>query len=254
MAQSDGEWERLALTGYGHFTTMRVERGGVRGLALHLDRLAKDCRTVFGADLDPDRVREELRLAIAGADGPVMARVTVFDPSLRIDRMAEPASPRTVVTLRAAPAAEPPPLRVRSVAFTRDLPEVKHAALFGALHRRRLAQLDGFDDAVFVDADGAFSEGPTWNLGLFDGESVVWPSGDALPGVSAALIAGAYAGRSVSRSVLLSEAAGMAAAFATSSSVGARPIAAIDGASFDPAHPVIRALREAYESIEPERI
>jgi branched-subunit amino acid aminotransferase/4-amino-4-deoxychorismate lyase len=173
MAQSDGEWERLALTGYGHFTTMRVERGGVRGLALHLDRLAKDCRTVFGADLDPDRVREELRLAIAGADGPVMARVTVFDPSLRIDRMAEPASPRTVVTLRAAPAAEPPPLRVRSVAFTRDLPEVKHAALFGALHRRRLAQLDGFDDAVFVDADGAFSEGPTWNLGLFDGESVV---------------------------------------------------------------------------------
>jgi branched-subunit amino acid aminotransferase/4-amino-4-deoxychorismate lyase len=54
--------------------------------------------------------------------------------------------------------------------------------------------------------------------------------------------------------VLLSEAAGMAAAFATSSSVGARPIAAIDGASFDPAHPVIRALREAYESIEPERI
>ena len=33
---------------------------------------------------------------------------------------------------------------------------------------QRLAQRAGFDDAVFVDAGGAFSEGPTWNLGFID--------------------------------------------------------------------------------------
>ncbi|MFD5177862.1 hypothetical protein ACFWM1_18780 [Nocardia sp. NPDC058379] len=47
----------LGLVGYGHFTSMRIERGrGVRGLALHLARLARDCREVFAAELDTDLV------------------------------------------------------------------------------------------------------------------------------------------------------------------------------------------------------
>ena len=34
--------ESLALTNYGHFTTMRVEDGRVRGLGMHLDRLVSE--------------------------------------------------------------------------------------------------------------------------------------------------------------------------------------------------------------------
>jgi branched-subunit amino acid aminotransferase/4-amino-4-deoxychorismate lyase len=49
--------QALALTNYGHFTTMRVEDGGVRGLSLHLDRLRTDCRALFDAEIDADRVR-----------------------------------------------------------------------------------------------------------------------------------------------------------------------------------------------------
>ena len=30
--------QSLALTNYGHFTSMRLENGTVRGLSLHLDR------------------------------------------------------------------------------------------------------------------------------------------------------------------------------------------------------------------------
>lgn len=37
----------LGLTGYGHFTSMRVELGAVRGLRLHLDRL----RTYYCFDM-----------------------------------------------------------------------------------------------------------------------------------------------------------------------------------------------------------
>ena len=36
----------LALTNYGHFTSMLAEDGRVRGLSLHLQRLARDCRTI----------------------------------------------------------------------------------------------------------------------------------------------------------------------------------------------------------------
>ncbi|KOV37276.1 aminotransferase, partial [Streptomyces sp. XY431] len=46
----------LGLLNYGHFTTLRAESGRARGLALHLDRLVRDCRTVFGSELDPAQV------------------------------------------------------------------------------------------------------------------------------------------------------------------------------------------------------
>ncbi len=37
----------LALTNYGHFTSMLAEDGGVRGLSLHMQRLTRDCRLLF---------------------------------------------------------------------------------------------------------------------------------------------------------------------------------------------------------------
>ncbi|MFE9958913.1 hypothetical protein [Micromonospora sp. NPDC005299] len=50
------ELARLPLYNYGHFTTMRVDAGRVRGLSLHQRRLVNDCRTVFDAELDPATV------------------------------------------------------------------------------------------------------------------------------------------------------------------------------------------------------
>ena len=38
----------LALTNYGHFTSMLVEDHQVRGLSLHMQRLARDCRQLYG--------------------------------------------------------------------------------------------------------------------------------------------------------------------------------------------------------------
>ncbi len=86
MAELNGEpvepaqLQNLALTNYGHFTSMRVDDGRVRGLSLHMARLQRDCRTLFGTDLDPERVRELARRA-APATGSTTVRVTVFDPA-----------------------------------------------------------------------------------------------------------------------------------------------------------------------------
>ncbi|MGW6335278.1 aminotransferase class IV, partial [Nocardia rhamnosiphila] len=176
----------LALVNYGHFTSMRVEgRLGVRGLSLHLDRLTTDCRTVFGAELDPDRVRALIRQALNGSDTAAVARVTIFDPSLELGRPSAAAEPHVLVTVRDAGSTLPAPLKLQSAVYARDLPRVKHIGLFGALHQRRTAQLNGFDDVVFTSPDGILSEIATSNIGFIDSAGqLIWPHAEVLPGTT----------------------------------------------------------------------
>ncbi|MFC5662343.1 aminotransferase class IV [Kitasatospora misakiensis] len=244
----------LGLLNYGHFTTLRAEAGRTRGLALHLDRLVRDCRTVFGAELDRSEVRTRIRRVLPADGAPVIVRVTVFDPALGLERPAAPATPHLLVTTRPAPAAAPGPLRVRTTAYRRELPEVKHVGLFGLLHQRRLAQLDGYDDALLLDEAGRLAEGATWNLALHDGRELVWPDAAALPGVTAALLARAHPGPQRREPVAADGLGRFVAAVAVNAGVGVRPIAAIDGTSFDPAHPAVAKLRAAYEALPREDI
>jgi branched-subunit amino acid aminotransferase/4-amino-4-deoxychorismate lyase len=257
VAELDGEpvapeaLQALALTNVGHFTSMRVDDGRVRGLSLHLARLVRDCRTVFAADLDPQHVLDLVRWAVRGGhDGrvsSVVVRVTVFDPALEIGRPGAAATPHVLVTTRPAPPAVPPPLRVRSCVFRRELPEVKHIGLFAALHQRRVAQRAGFDDALFTDPAGAVSEGPTWNIGFCDGNGVVWPEADVLPGVTMALLQQACE-HTVSP-VTLKALGRMRAAFAVNAAVGVRPVGAVDGAALPVDHPGLDALARAYAAV-----
>ncbi|WP_327682306.1 aminotransferase class IV [Kitasatospora sp. NBC_00458] len=244
----------LGLLNYGHFTTLRAEAGRARGLGLHLDRLVRDCRTVFGAALDRELVRARIRRVLPADGAPVIVRVTVFDPALGLERPAAPAEPRLLVTTRPAPAAVPGPLRVRTAAYRRELPEVKHVGLFGLLHHRRQAQLAGYDDALLVDPDGHITEGATWNLALYDGRELVLPDAAALPGVTEALLAGAHRGPQRRERVAPTGLDRFVAAVALNAGAGVRPVAAIDGTAFDPAHPVVAELRAAYEGIEAEEI
>lgn len=246
-----GAIRALAFTGLAHFTTVLVDDGGVRGLDRHLARLVTDARTLFDAELDPGLVRRWIREAIADEPARVVVRVTLFDPALTLEKPGADAHPRILVSPRPAGSGAPRPLRVRSARFGRQHPEIKHTGLFGALYARRLAQRAGFDDAVFVDDDGAFSEGPTWNLGFAGADgSLVWPDGDALDGVTRELIAGVVPG-TVRRMSALD---GVAAAFATGSGAGIRPIASIDDVELDTAHPLLARIREAYAAIPPQAL
>lgn len=252
MAQLDGrpadpdELAALALVNYGHFTSLRIEGGRVRGLELHLQRLVCDCRALFDADLDPERVRFLLRRAVIDTSA-VVARVTVFDPRLPLAQPAAHAEPHILVTVRPAPPAPALAMSVAVADYARESPQVKHTGLFETVRLRRDAQRAGFDDVLFARG-GQISEGATWNVGFFDGESVLWPSTPALPGVTAALLDKAHA-RHSTLPVRLVDLPGLAAAFATNAVVGVRAIRRIGEAAFPDAHPVIRELQDEYAAI-----
>lgn len=248
--------QALALTNYGHFTTMVVEDRAVRGLSLHLDRLIGDCRTMFGAELDPEWVRECVRREAGRHSGRRTVRVTVFDPGLDPAAPEREARPRLLVTTRpAGGAVDPlPALRVQRLTYRRDAPAVKHVALFGQLRLRRSARLAGFDDVLFTGADGLVSEGCTWNVGFVDAAgTVVWPEAEVLPGVTMRLLRSAH-GRHVTAPMTDGLLRSMRAAFATNTVVGVRSVGSVDEVVFRGDDPVVTALREAYARVPLERL
>lgn len=260
MAELNGEpaqiedLRALAMTNYGHFTSMLVEGGRVRGLELHLERLVSDCRTVFGTGLDVERVKDFARRAVPD-DGPVVVRVTVFDPGLGLGNAGAPAHPQVLVTTRAAAGTAFAPLRVRCAAYVRDLPAVKSVGLFGAIRHRREAQLAGFDDALFVDGrDGreAVSEGGTWNVGFVQDGQVVWPDAECLPGTTMRLLQQVHP--AVRGAVRKADLGSFEAAFATNAALGVRAIARIDDTEFPGHHQVIEELRRAYARIQGDEL
>lgn len=249
------ELQSLALTNYGHFTSMRLEDGTVRGLSLHLDRLVRDCRIVFGVELDRERTLNYIRKAAAGVTGVAGLRVTVFDPAIDMGRPSSANDPHILVNLRPGGAMPPPPLKAKTFTFTRDHAQVKHIGLYPQLRIRRDAQLAGFDDAVFVEPDGRVSEGGTWNLGFVDREgTVIWPEGPVLPGTTMLLLQSLDAPKQITTPVRLADIPHMAAAFATNVTIGVRSVSAIDDVQFPQDHPVLAALRDAYVGIPGERL
>ena len=163
----------LALVNYGHFTSMQVEDGRVRGLDLHLQRLARSTEELFGQALDIEQTQCWMRQAAGGDARKLTLRVNVFSRALNRDRLLEPVRPDVLVTTSAARNLAPTPLRVGSVDYQREQPHIKHVATFGLFQQRRAAQARGFDDALFVDASGplprvrsgtsAFSTNRAWS-------------------------------------------------------------------------------------------
>ncbi|MEU1496412.1 aminotransferase class IV family protein [Streptomyces sp. NPDC005732] len=242
--------QNLALTNYGHFTSMRMEDGTIRGLALHLDRLVRDCRIVFGVELDRERTLDYISKAANGVTGVAGLRVTVFDPALDMGRPSDAKDPHILVSLRPAGPLSPPPLAAKTFTFTRDNAEVKHIGLHPQLRVRRDAQLAGFDDAVFVEPDGRISEGGTWNLGFVDQEgTVIWPDAPVLPGTTMLLLQTLDAPKQITAPVRRADVPNMVAAFATNTTIGVRSVSALDEVSFPQDHPVLAALRAGYAGI-----
>ncbi|MFI0220467.1 aminotransferase class IV family protein [Streptomyces lydicus] len=239
----------LALTNLGHFTSMRVDEAGhIRGLSLHMERLVRDCKIVYGAELDTGRVRDYVRQGLYGQSWPCVVRVTIYDPNVEMGHPTDADEPHVLVSVRTTGKMPTAPLRAMSVTYERDLPEVKHVGLFGSRHTRGAAQRAGFDDALFVGRDGFVSEGVAWNVGFVDQDgTVVWPQAPVLPGVTMALLQ-QHAEYCVA-TVTLAQAKGMAAAFATNTSIGVRPLSAIDDIELPTEHPVLSQLQATYLSI-----
>lgn len=243
------ETQRLATFHYGHFTSMQVRDGAVRGLALHFARLADGNEKFFdwhmGVD-DEHRVRELIRHALGGER----------DASVRVGFVPaddQQAPPDLLVSVREPVDEAPgPPLRVRTDGYRRDWPEHKHAATMGLSYAVVRARRDGFDDALFVGADNLVREGTTWNIALFDGDRVIWPDAPMLKGITMVLLQLALSMNGTPwtlRAVDAAELPLLAGAAAVNSICPARPIAAIDGVPYPDDDKLATLLREAWASV-----
>ena len=226
-APDPAEMHGLATTNYGHFTSMQVRDGKVRGLALHMARLDDGNEEFFGARMDvteEHRVRELIRHALRGEP----------DASVRVSMVPGPDRPGVLVAVGdPAPDLAGPALAVQTSRYERDWPEHKHLATMGLMVERRRAQRAGYDDALFVGPDHRVREGSTWNVAFWDGEQLVWPQAPMLKGVTMVLLQIAMSMNGLPwtlRPVDAGELTSFAAAAAVNSRCPAQPIASIDGA------------------------
>lgn len=245
----------IAQLNYGHFTSLQVRDRCAKGFELHLERLADATRTLFGCALDVVQTREWIRQILD--DQPASLRVTVFSRALDRTRLERPAGPDVLVA--ASPGREPhvDPLRVRTTVYERELPAIKHVGTFGLFHHLRQARMEGWDDVLFTTPAGEISEGSIWNIGLWDGQHVVWPAAPALDGVSRRLLDAALKTRGIPvevRAVHKHELRDYRAAFTTNSGAVGRPVAQIDDIPFH-VHPEFsKLLNDAYASCAWETI
>ncbi len=246
---------RLAQVNYGHFTSMQVRDGGVRGLDLHLARLDAATRELFGAPLDPDAVRALLRHAIGG-DADLSLRVTVFSRTFDRTRPERASAPDVLVAASDPRGPHESPLRLRAAVHERAAAHLKHVGTFDLFHHVREARLAGADDVLFTTRDGAVSEASIWNVGFRDGARVVWPNAPALHGITQQVITRGLLARGLevlSREVALDDAKGFRTAFVCNSSTPACAIAAIDGIVLPRDEVALGDVRDAYASQPLER-
>lgn len=253
---------QAALPNFGHFTSMQVRDAAVAGLALHGQRLQAATRLLFDAELNLPQIWRWLHQALehAGRDAIHASSVRIAVHASRFDRSRPGRSDSLNVMISVAapaPAAPPLPQRLCVQRYARELPQIKHEATFGALWQRRLAQQAGCDDALFVGDDGAVSEGPTWNIGLFDGQRIVWPQAPMLAGVTQQVLVAALdrmGFEQQQRLVHADELGSFAAAFLCNATHAATPVAAIDGHRLDATHPLFDRLQQARQQIAMEPI
>jgi branched-subunit amino acid aminotransferase/4-amino-4-deoxychorismate lyase len=166
----------LDLSTVGHFTAMQVRDRRTLGIDFHLARLDAATRELFGVGLDGELVRSYIRHALADDAGQASVRVNVFRPD-----NADGVS--VLVSVRPPAPAPKQDQRLQTFEYRRPHAHIKRASGFGQAHYGGVAHGNGFDEALFVAADGTVYEGSITNIGFVDGGAIVWPDAPVLGGV-----------------------------------------------------------------------
>ena len=176
-----------ALVNYGAYTSFRIEDGGARGLDLHLARLDRAAVELFGETVGEADLRLAMRQALDGRQDAWL-RVSLFAPEISHRDVEWRGRPKVMVGVFDPPAPLAQSVRLQAQIHHRQSPHLKHTATFELVQARREARQAGFDDAVFVDAEGLVSEGTLWNIGFVMGDQITWPRAPMLEGVTQALL------------------------------------------------------------------
>ncbi|MFH9738236.1 aminotransferase class IV [Streptomyces roseolus] len=232
------------MSGYGHFTAMQVRDGRVKGLGLHLDRLDRASRELFGAPLPGERVRKLLARALG--------RAGRRDASARVYAYGRGSGFLVAVAVReAAPDGLGAPQRLTAVDYLRPAAHLKHLGGFGQTYHGDAARRAGFDGALLTTPAGEVAEGAVANIAFWDGTSLVWPTAPHLAGITMALLAPRLP--SVHRAVFLEELPGFRAAF-TANSRTIAPVTAVDGVAYPVDGALMARVAGAYAEAPGEKI
>lgn len=240
---------------YGAFTSFRVEDGGVRGLDLHLRRLAVSSLELFGAAVPEMRLRDRMRTAL-GDRRDAWLRVSLFSRDIRMRDVDFVGRPSVMVGVSDAPLPLEGALRLDVQVHGRIAPHLKHVATFDLMQARRRAKQAGCDDALFVDESGRISEGSVWSIGFLQGDHVVWPEAPMLEGVAQAVIRRNLAGVAMTderRVVRLDELGRFDGAFICNSATPPARVATIGDARWSAGPDGIGRLQAAWAGEPPER-
>ena len=246
-----------ALVNYGAYTSFAVAGGAVRGRDRHLARLTHAGHALFSAAVPESRVRDLIRQALVDRSD-AFVRVSLFSRELSPRSPAHEGPPRVMVGVFApVPPLGEAPLRLQLQPYSRETPDLKHVATMGLIRARRQARLAGYDDALFVDAEGRISEGSLWNIGFMRGDTVTWPDAPMLQGVSQALIKAHLADfdlKQETRRVTLDDLSGFDGAFITNSATPSCGVAAIDDQAFAVSAERLASLASAWSQAEPQPV
>jgi branched-subunit amino acid aminotransferase/4-amino-4-deoxychorismate lyase len=230
---SIAELQALVLRSYGHYTSFIAQDAALRGWSLHQQRLQRDAQALFGIELDLAKLSEQLRDSLNTAGGhPQSVRISVLARAAHLGQLADALPVDVLISNCDWQAPANPALTLRSITAVREAPMYKHIGLSGALLARRTAQLNGADDALLLDSHGQIAEGPTWNLGMYDGQRLLWPSSPALPGTTQQLLMHALAAQeipSVVTALGLGDLQQASCVFACNARQPVMPISGVDG-------------------------
>ncbi|WP_166665292.1 aminotransferase class IV [Kribbella caucasensis] len=215
----------------GHFTSMQVRGGLVRGLPFHVERLDRSSVELFGHGVPAERWRSYVRSALERAGvADASVRITAFTRDRAKVDQGIAVAPELLVTVSAPIASTGRPLRLLAVEHERPVPHLKHTGSFSLSYYGRAAKLDGHDDALFYDRAGHVSEASIWNICFAQAGRIVWPEAAVLPGITMQVLQAGLAATgtpSETRPVPLDELATYDAAYLTNSIDPALPVAAI---------------------------
>jgi branched-subunit amino acid aminotransferase/4-amino-4-deoxychorismate lyase len=233
---------------YGHFTAMQVRSARTRGLALHLARLDAATRELFGHGLDGDQVRAHIRHAL-GDIGNASVRVIVYWPA------AHPA-PAIMVTVRPPARLTADPQRLLPVPYQRPVPHIKHTGDVGQAYYGRLAEQEGFNDALLTGPDGIIAEGAITNIAFSDGSMLTWPDAPCLAGITWQLVEPRLAGAGLPTQrgpVRLADLPSYTAAIVTNSH-GVAPVGRIGQVELPGSAALAKPVGDVYESVPWDQI
>jgi branched-subunit amino acid aminotransferase/4-amino-4-deoxychorismate lyase len=124
---------------------------------------------------------------------------------------------------------------------------IKHAGDFGQSYYGRLAERDGFDEALLTGPDGLISEGSVTNIGFFDGTAIVWPAAPVLAGITMQLLQARLTLPQRHSPVRIADLGSFEAVFITNSH-GVAAVTEVDGRPLPVDTALIGMLKDCYES------